>query len=350
MLVVGPYGVLGTGVIDAALRDPDWGVVTAARRPPPGYHFVGREAPRHVGIDLLDRPSAMAALSALGGVTDLVFAAYVEGETMAAGVEPNRRMMANTLDGLSNRDTPLRHVVLMGGAKSYGFHLGSFNAPAKESQARILAPIHYHQQEDMLAEWSNRTGGAFTVLRPHVVMGPSVNSPMNLVTGLATYAAMSRERGVPLRFPGSAAGWSALQQTMDAEVLGRATIWALGAATARNEIFNITNGDEFRWRQLWTVLADFYGIPVAEPLPMSLTEQMGGQGDLWDTIVARHGLVPTSYGQIANWAFLDYMLNFSDDTTLSTIKIRHAGFGESLDTHDSFLRQLTRLREMRLIP
>ncbi len=29
ILVVGPYGVLGTGVLDAAAEDPSWRVITA---------------------------------------------------------------------------------------------------------------------------------------------------------------------------------------------------------------------------------------------------------------------------------------------------------------------------------
>ena len=37
ILLVGPYGVLGTGVIDAVAANPAWGVTTAARRPAPTY-------------------------------------------------------------------------------------------------------------------------------------------------------------------------------------------------------------------------------------------------------------------------------------------------------------------------
>jgi hypothetical protein len=37
ILLVGPYGVLGTGVIDAVAENPKWGLITAARRPAPTY-------------------------------------------------------------------------------------------------------------------------------------------------------------------------------------------------------------------------------------------------------------------------------------------------------------------------
>jgi hypothetical protein len=181
-------------------------------------------------------------------------------------------------------------------------------------------------------------------------MGPSLNSPMNLVTALATYAAISRELGLPLRYPGRKEGWNSLQDTTDAELFGRATLWALGSENAKNEIFNVSNGDVYRWRQLWGELAEFYEIPVAEPLAMSTVAEMNEKAPLWESMVARYGLFPTPYDQIANWAFVDYMLNFADETIMSSIKIRHAGFADCIDTHASFRRQLGRLRDMKIIP
>src|SRR5882757_9616085 len=348
ILLVGPYGVLGTGVIDAVAENPQWGVTTAARRPAPAYR--AQSAPAHISVDLMDREGTKNAFSSLGGVTDLVFAAYVEKPTMAETVEPNARMLKNALGALAASNVPVQRVVLAGGAKSYGFSLGAFNAPAKETDPRLIAPIHYHQQEDIVADWSSKNGSSWTVLRRHLVMGPNLNSPMNLVTSLATYAAMSRELGLPLRFPGRREGWNSLQETTDAELFGRATLWALGEDKARNEIFNVSNGDVYRWRQLWNELAAFYDLPVAEPLAMSTVSEMSEKGPLWNSIVARYGLHPTPYEQIANWSFVDWMLNFGEETILSTIKIRKAGFADCIDTHESFRRQLTKLRELRIIP
>jgi hypothetical protein len=37
-------------------------------------------------------------------------------------------------------------------------------------------------------------------------------------------------------------------------------------------------------------------------------------------------------------------------TIQSTTKIRQAGFADCSDTHQSFTRQLTRLRELRIVP
>jgi Domain of unknown function (DUF427) len=113
--------------------------------------------PPHISVDLLDREGTTKAFSSLNKVTDLVFAAYVEKRTMAETVEPNARMLTNALDALGARNLLLQRIVLAGGAKSYGFHLGAFNAPAKETEPRLIAPIHYHQQEDIVAEWADCT-------------------------------------------------------------------------------------------------------------------------------------------------------------------------------------------------
>src|SRR5260370_19981767 len=263
ILIVGHYGVLGTGVIDAVAENPKWGITTAARRPAPTYR--AQAAPPHIGVDLLDREGTAKVFSSLDKVTDLVFAAYVEKPTMAETVEPNARMLKNTLDALAACNVPLQRIVLAGGAKSYGFSLGAFNAPAKETEPRLIAPIHYHQQEDIVAEWAATNGASWTVLRPHLVMGPSLNSPMNLVTSLAAYAALTRELGFPLRFPAAREGWNTLQRTTHAQFFGLATLWALGEDRSRNEIFNVSNADLYRWRQLRNELSAFYDLTLAEP-------------------------------------------------------------------------------------
>src|SRR5260370_20745630 len=106
ILLVGPYGVLGTGVIDAVAANPKWGITTAARRPVPTYR--AQAAPPHVSVDLMDREVTTKAFSSLDKGTDLVFAAYVEKPTMADTVDPNARMLQNTLHAPTAPHWPLR--------------------------------------------------------------------------------------------------------------------------------------------------------------------------------------------------------------------------------------------------
>jgi hypothetical protein len=83
---------------------------------------------------------------------------------------------------------------------------------------------------------------------------------------------------------------------------------------------------------------------------MSTVSEISEKATLRDSIVALYGLHATPYDQIANWAFVDWMLNFGEETIQSTIKIRQAGFADCIDTHQSFRRQLTGLRGLRVIP
>ena len=101
----------------------------------------------------------------------------------------------------------LEHVVLIGGGKPYGEHLGPDKTPAKESDPRFPGPIFYNDQKVLLAFRADRDGSTFTVLRPDLVIGFSLGSPMNLLGVIGVYAAVSQTAGVPLRFPGSHEAW-----------------------------------------------------------------------------------------------------------------------------------------------
>lgn len=65
---------------------------------------------------------------------------------------------------------------------------------------------------------------------------------MNLCHTTAAYATVCRHAGVPLRFPGSPAAWTALHQITDAGLLAGATEWALTPSGAVDDNFNITKG------------------------------------------------------------------------------------------------------------
>jgi nucleoside-diphosphate-sugar epimerase len=345
VLVVGPHGVAG-GAITARLGGSGrWALLTASRRKAgPG------SAARHVSVDLLDAQGAREAFADLADVTHLIFAGYVERPTMGETTAPNVAMLTNTLDALQAARAPLQRVVLIGGGKSYGEHLGPYKTPAKETDARVLGPIFYNEQEDLLAERSRSAGFTWTVLRPDVVIGFSTGSPMNLLTAIAVFAALSKDAGVPLRFPGSAAAWTALHQFTDADLLAAATEWALSSPQAADEIFNVINGDQFRWQHLWADVAQAFDIEVGAPQPMSLQEQMADKRPAWDALVRRHQLQPVAYEEITSWPFADGVWSAGFDMVQSTIKIRQAGFADCVDSHESLVRHLARLRERRYVP
>ena len=82
---------------------------------------------------------------------------------------------------------------------------------------------------------------------------------MNLIMVIGVYAAISKELGLPLRFPGPEPAYRALYQVTSADILAKATAWAGETASAANEAFNITNGDYFRWQFMWPKIAHAAG-------------------------------------------------------------------------------------------
>jgi nucleoside-diphosphate-sugar epimerase len=350
LIVFGGYGVIGTGVVTHFLDMPNWGITTVGRSPVPKKLFDGRPVPSHVQVDLFDAKASASALASLSDVTDVVFCAYIERETMAATVAPNVAILDNALEGLRVAGAHPGHVVLIGGGKSYGEHLGAYKTPAKERDARFMGPIFYNDQEDLLWERAGKDGFAWTVLRPDAMLGPSIGSPMNMLMGIAAYASVSKELGIPLRFPGSLAAWSALHQATDAGVLAEAVEWALTSGAAHGEIFNVTNGDNFRWKHLWPEIASVFAMDTAPPQPMCLAEQMADKGALWQGMIERHGLRPIPWKQLAAWPFVDGWFAMDSDMVQSTIKIRQAGFKGCADTHDALIAALKRLKQQKIVP
>jgi nucleoside-diphosphate-sugar epimerase len=173
---------------------------------------------------------------------------------------------------------------------------------------------------------------------------------MNLGVVLAVYASISKELGVPLRFPGKPGAYDALLELTDAGLLAEATVWAATDPRCANEAFNIANGDLFRWNRMWPVIADAFGLEVAPPLPMSLQDVMADKERVWDAMVAKHDLAPTPYSAVSSWAFGDFVFSWDYDMFADTSKARRFGFHRYVDTEAMLLGLFDDLRKRRIIP
>jgi nucleoside-diphosphate-sugar epimerase len=345
--VAGSGGVIGRNVIEHFVRT---GIRTLG---------VSRRAPdevagwTHVAADLLE-PAATARAFAEAGVgetTRLVFAAYAEQPHPADQIAVNVALLANTLDGLASAGAPIEHVTLYQGMKYYGAHLGDFATPAREDDPPLVVPNFYYDQEALLRERAEARGFDVTIFRPEGVMGYAQGTPMNLLMVIAAYVSICQELGIPLRFPGTRHAYDGiLYQMSDAELLARATSWAAETPAAHGEAFNLTNGDQVRWRQVFEAIAAHYGLPVAEPQPFRLAEQMPAYTQLWERMVATHGLQPTPWSTLVDWRFGDAIFGANSDNVSSTIKVRQAGFGDCFDTVSRTLELLDDLARRRVIP
>lgn len=342
VLVAGAGGVIGRYAAAEHAR-AGHAVRTVSRRPPP--EPVGE----HLAVDLSDADAARRGLAAATDTTHLVFAAYVERQEPEEQVRDNLALLRHVLDGLRDAGAPLRHVTLYQGNKAYGAHLGPFKTPADERDPRLLGPNFYYDQEDALRARAAQDGFGWTILRPEGVVGHTVGTPMNLLMALVAYAAICDETGVPLRFPGTARAYDTLYQVTDAELLARATVWAGSAPSARDEIFNVTNGDVFRWRQLWPRLADAFGLPLADPQPIDLPAHMRGKGDVWRGRVHRRGLTATRWEDVVDWRFGGFILSSENANISNTTKIRRAGFADCYDTLDRMAWWFRTLQGQRVV-
>ena len=343
-LVAGGHGLVGRYVTRQLLASGRWDQVTTSSRRP-GQVADGAD---HLTLDLLDGPAVTAAVP--GTVTHLFFAAYLVVAYRREEVVANVAMLQNTIDALAERGAPLRHVVLYQGGKAYGAHLGPFRIPARESDPRILGPLFYYDQEDALRRLSAERGIRFTVFRPDHIMGVANGHFVNLLHAVAVYAAVSKELGLPLRFPGSERASRALIQLCDARLLGRASEWAVDCPAAADEVFNVTNGDQARYCDLWPLVADDFGMRTGEPMKIRLAEAMPAHADAWQRLVVRHGLRPTGIEDMTNWGWADATLGIEHDILSSTVKLRRAGFADCIDSEESVLQLLADMRAEGLLP
>ena len=344
-LVVGAQGVIGRGIVDELVRRGDWDVIGLSRR-------GGDPAPRlrHVTVDLLDPTAALERLAPLTDVTHVFYAAFQPRPTPSELVAPNVAMLRNVLDAIEPVAPALRHVSLMQGYKVYGAHLGPFTTPAREDEPGHMPPEFNVDQQELLER--RRVGASWTwsAIRPSVVAGFALGNPMNLATVIAVYASISKELGLPLRFPGKPGAYDTLMEMTDAGLLARAVVWAATEERCADQAFNIANGDLFRWNRMWPAIAAAFGLEVAAPLPLQLDAVMADKEPVWDAMVQRHGLVPHAYADVSSWAFGDAVFSWDYDFFADGSKARRLGFHEFVDTEAMFLAIFADLRRRRVIP
>ena len=348
-LVVGSSGIVG-GATCAHLIAEGWAVHGLARRP------LVQPGVSPISADLQD---AKATADALAGLqADSVFiTTWLRQDSEAENIRVNSAMVRNLLDGLRPTGA-VRHVALVTGLKHY---LGPFEAygkgvlpqtPFREEQGRLDVDNFYYAQEDEVFAAAERDGFGWSVHRPHTVIGKAVGNAMNMGTTLAVYATLCRELGRPFYFPGSAAQWDGLTDMTDARQLARHLLWAATTPEARNQAFNVVNGDVFRWKWMWAQIADWFGL---EPAPFEggvrpLAEQMADDAPVWTRIAEREGLAEPDLSRLASPWHTDADLGRPIEVVTDMGKSRRLGFTSYQPTEDAFFDLFEQLRSDRLIP
>jgi nucleoside-diphosphate-sugar epimerase len=348
-LVVGASGISGYNAAVRLLAD-GWevaGVSRSAGRTPEGLEPVL--------VDLTDRDAVARALDG-GGYTHVFHCSWLRQATEAENRRVNGAMLSGVLDALGPQGT-LQHVALVTGLKHY---LGPFEAyaqtpietPFREEMDRVPYENFYYDQEDILFEAAARHRFTWSVHRAHTMIGWALGNAMNMGVTLAVYGTMCREAGRPFVFPGSPQQYEGVTDVTDAGLLAEQLVWSATTPDAANQALNTVNGDVFRWRRMWEVIAADLGVATAE-YPghgRSLEQEMAGREAEWAAIAARHDLIEPDVGRLASWWHTDGDLGREVETFADMTKSRTLGFHGFRDTRRTFLSLFERLRAARVIP
>ncbi|MEM7405874.1 MAG: SDR family oxidoreductase [Pseudomonadota bacterium] len=344
-LIAGVTGAVG-GAVGRHLVDAGYGEVVGLSRRPAAHAIDGV---RYVQADLDDLAATRRALEAHLDITHVFYCARAShAEQTLENAPGNLRLLEHLVSALE--PGALEHVHVVQGGKVYGVHIGPFPTPAREDDARAPIENFNYAHEDFLRARAPRSGWRWSTSRPNTLLHFSPSIARNLISSLGAYAAICRELGAALDFPGPAAAYDSITQITSLEILTDAIDWMSRDPWCANEAFNITNGDVFRWHQVWPLIADFFDMPCGTVRPMRLATTMPVQARVWETVAARHNLASARLEDVANWEYLDATLERTWDEILSTNKARAFGFHGWADTLAEFATLLGRYRKMRILP
>ena len=350
-LVVGATGIAGRGV-SQELLDRGAGVYGLSRKPDGLVNGV-----THVAADLTNAESVQKAVAGLKPTH-----VYLTTWSRQGSEEENIRVNAGAVRTLLSALSPARsvvHVALVTGLKHY---LGPFDAyvkagtlplmPVREEQPRLDIPNFYYAQEDEVYAAAARDGFTWSVHRPHTIIGKAIGNAMNMGSTLAAYASICKETGRKFKFPGSAAQWNGLSDMTDSRILGKQLLWASTSDFAKNNAYNIVNGDIFRWNWLWPRLANWFGVDsegfTGEASP--LEAQMADDASVWTRMVAKYGLVEPDLARVASPWHTDLDLGRPIEVMTDMAASRKLGFSAYQNTEEAFLDLFATLRADKVIP
>jgi nucleoside-diphosphate-sugar epimerase len=347
--VVGSSGIAG-GAVAAELSAQGWSVLGLARRP------IAQAGVIPVVADLHD-PEATAAALADARPDAVFFTTWARQATEAENIRINADMVRAVLDAVRPAAS-VCHVALVTGLKHY---LGPFEAygqgvlpqtPFREEQGRLDVDNFYYAQEDEVFSAAERDGFAWSIHRPHTIIGKAVGNAMNMGTTLAAYATLCRETGRPFRFPGSEAQWNGLTDMTSATQLARHLVWSATTPAAANQAFNVVNGDVFRWKWMWARIADWFGLAPApfDGSILPLEVQMADDHAVWARIAERDNLIEPDLDRLASPWHTDADLGRPIEVVTDMGKSRRLGFLDYQPTDDAFFALFEQLRADRLIP
>ena len=348
-LVAGATGAVGTALATHLASLSRWRVLGLSRQRPE-KPAVGVT---YVHCDLTDPASCREELARHPPVTHLFYCVRATHfEQPIENIEENLSLLENAIKALKHKraSRQLQHVHLVQGGKYYGVHLGPFPTPAREDQGRCSEPNFNHAQQDYLRDRSELEAWNWSASRPNTLLHYSPQIARNIVSTLGCYAAICRELGIPMDFPGPPGAFSSLTQVTTLRVLARAMEAIATSPDCSGMAFNVTNTDLFRWSSVWAELASRFGVEAGGVRPARLAETMADKQRVWRRICERHGLRSTAMDDVASWPFADATVERYWDEIFCHNRARSHGIDCWDDSIGRFFEVLEMYRRARILP
>ena len=306
-------------------------------------------------------------------------------------------MLRNFLEALeiTGAAKKLKRVILTTGAKQYGVHLGPVKNPMEESDPWITGPDRppnfYYVQQEILHEKSSKSSWDWVVTYPNDVIGVAKGNFMNLTTSLGFYAAVCKELGGELPFPGSEKFYTLFDSFTYSRLHAQFNLWAALEPKCGNQAFNIVNGDCESWQNMWPKLAKRFGCHVPpdqfakptgdegsvmelskNPPIADLAKQIGLEGKIepgkveqridlikwsqkdeakkaWEKLAQREGLEKDGFEK-ATWGFLGFVLGRNYNLVISMSKARRLGWTGYVESWDALSECFKELEAEKVLP
>ncbi len=292
ILIAGVSGLVGSSALTRFANRDEWEVVGVSRRKP----WVPLGNAHHLALDLLDRAACADAFGKMADVNYVVFAALNEREdNIAAGwsdpaqIAKNEAMLANLVDPLIAAASDFRHISILHGGKAYGVHIPNYAVPQPmyEDAPRHPGDNFYYRQHDYIAARQQGQPWAWTIFRPGPIFGVALPANMSPLLVLAVFGALCKEAGLDMPMPD---GGSDLVEPSDADFIAQALEWATDAGAARNQVFNLNNGDLLSRHQVFPIIAHALGMKLAAPRRFNINEEVARLAGLWPEMVKKYKL------------------------------------------------------------
>ena len=367
LLIAGTSGLIGGAALTRFSGRDDWDVIGVSRRKP----WVPLGGAKHISVDLLDRTACAEIFGAMADIDHVIYAALNErdddifaGWSDPAQIAKNEAMLANLFDPLVAVAKDFRHISILHGGKAYGVHIPDYpvTLPLYEDAPRHPGYNFYYRQHDYIlakqqgAATQQGAAWSWTIFRPGPVFGVAIGANMSPMIALAVFGALCREAGEDLPMP---AGRSELSEPSDADLIAEGLEWATATPAARNEIFNINNGDLLERHQAFPILARCLNMNLGPRRRFDINDEIARLASLWPGMVAKYGLnAPADLDELFGNS-LQTSRGWSADVApeavlrsgySSNIKIRQAGFHACIDSRRMIEKYVRRMQALRMIP